>query len=70
VYLTNTQFSYVQLYSVVRITSSETYMDRVNMYASFYVGIRHGGRSLDPTKKVSEVNLEALDSLLQATTAI
>jgi hypothetical protein len=45
-------------------------MDRVNMYASFYVGIRHGGRGLDPSKKVSEVNLEALDSLLQATTAI
>jgi hypothetical protein len=40
------------------------------MYASFYVGIRHGGRSLDRTKKVSEVNLEAWDCLLQATTAI
>ncbi|KAH9565685.1 hypothetical protein CY35_04G089900 [Sphagnum magellanicum] len=57
-------------FNVVRIKSSETYMDRVNMYASFYVGMRHGGPSLDPTQKVSEVNLEALDALLQATAAI
>jgi hypothetical protein len=56
--------------SVVRITSSETYMDRVNMYASFYVGMRHGGPSVEMAWKLSEINLDSLDSLLRATTAL
>jgi len=30
-------------FNVIRITTSDKYMDRVNMYASFYVGIRQGG---------------------------
>lgn len=32
--------------AVIRITTSDKYMDRVNMYASFYVGIRQGGVSI------------------------
>ncbi|CAM6035693.1 unnamed protein product [Sphagnum compactum] len=57
-------------FNVVRITSSETYMDRVNMYASFYVGMRHGGPSVEMARKLSEINLDSLDSLLRATTAL
>lgn len=33
--------------AVIRITTSDMYMDRVNMYASFYVGIRQGGVSIE-----------------------
>jgi betaine lipid synthase len=34
-------------FDVIRITTSDKYMDRVNMYASFYVGIRQGGVSIE-----------------------
>ena len=34
--------------AVVRLSTSEKYMDRVNMYASFYVGIRAGAGNAAP----------------------
>jgi hypothetical protein len=37
---------------VIRITTSDKYMDRVNMYASFYVGIRQGGPNIAETDDV------------------
>ncbi|GAQ92949.1 betaine lipid synthase [Klebsormidium nitens] len=33
-------------FKVIRVRCSDQYMDRVNMYASFYVGIRHGGPAI------------------------
>lgn len=44
-------------FDVIRITTSDKYMDRVNMYASFYVGIRQGGVSIeDMENEIEKVN--------------
>ena len=59
--------------AVVRITTSDKYMDRVNMYASFYVGIRQGGPSIDETDDVMEKKLSSPGSpncVLNASTAL
>ncbi|KAG0563546.1 hypothetical protein KC19_8G040100 [Ceratodon purpureus] len=60
-------------FDVVRITTSDKYMDRVNMYASFYVGIRQGGPSIDETDDVMEKKLSSPGSpncVLNASTAL
>lgn len=49
--------------AVVRITTSEKYMDRVNMYASFYVGIRQGGPSIE--EKLAQAQPDSPNSVLQ-----
>lgn len=46
-------------FHVVRLSTSEKYMDRVNMYASFYVGIR-----LSNTTTMPFLNLRADSSSL------
>jgi len=40
--------------AVIRITTSDKYMDRVNMYASFYVGIRQGGVPIEDMENEME----------------
>jgi len=55
-------------FDVVRITTSEKYMDRVNMYASFYVGIRQGGPSIE--EKLEQAQPDSPNSVLQTATSL